>query len=58
MLLQIPKLVIFALLMTSFAVDANECYREGMTWSNIDIFSTFHLGLRQCMQAQYNYLGL
>ena len=55
MLLQIPTLVIFALLMTRFAAEANECYQKGMTWSDDDIIETFHLGLRQCTQARYIY---
>ena len=57
MLLQIPTLTIFTLIMSSFGVEANECYREGKTWSNqpinSDVIDTFHLDLRQCTQAQY-----
>ena len=56
MLLQILTLVIFTLLLTSFAAKANECYQEGITWRNQnDIIDTFHLDLRQCTQAQYKY---
>ena len=45
--------------MISFAAKANECYREGITWSNQvyngtnDIIDTFHLDLRRCTQAEY-----
>ena len=62
MLLQIPTLTIFTLIMSSFGAEANECYREGKTWSNlpingsIDVIDTFHLDLRQCTQAQYIHL--
>ena len=55
MLLPIPTLVVYTLLLTSFAAEANECYQKGVTWSDEYIIDTFYLDLRQCTQARYIY---